>query len=203
MEQILIFGKSEGSKRLFFGLTFFCEPCIYKIENCFFYLFIVFFSNIAKEFWNNEKTCVQNFTEMGISMDPNKSIPVPSAKQKRIKMARIVNGTTMADDDELPLEKKATEAIEKMEAEISVQKQKRFRLPKSYIKKLDYFLDKYKFDYDASVRDHQNYDQWTAKQFRQRIKKYVSITEQFSQYLEARNLTTDDVNNWKECISDD
>lgn len=139
---------------------------------------------------------------MGISMDPNKSIPVPSLKQKRIKIAKIVNGTITASDDELP-KPQVTEVIEKMEAEISSKRQSKLRLPKSYITNLNYFLDKHKFDYDSCVKDRQNYDQWTAKQFRQRIKKYISITEQFSQYLVTRNLTMDDVNKWKEHISDD
>lgn len=135
-------------------------------------------------------------------MDPNKSIPVPSSKQKRIKLAKIVNGTVTASDDELPQEPKVTEVIQKLE-EVSAKRQRKLRLPKSYINNLNYFFDKYKFDYDSSVKDRQNHDQWTSKQFRQRMKKYVSITEQFSQYLASRNLTMDDVNNWKECISDE
>lgn len=136
-------------------------------------------------------------------MDPNKTIPVPSSKQKRIKLEKIVNGTITAMDDEIPQEQIVTEVIEKLQSEVSSQRQSKLRLPKSYINNLNYFLDKHKFDYDSCVKDRQNYDQWTAKQFRQRIKKYISITEQFSQYLVSRSLTMDDVNKWKEHISDE
>lgn len=167
--------------------------------------FCVLCSNVVKEFWNNKKTSVQNFKAMGISMDPNQTIPVPSTKQERIKIAKIVNGTAKLDEEMETVQEKpiVTEAIKKMEAEVSAPRQSKMRLPKSYIQNLIYFLDKYKLDYDSMVRDRQNHDQWTAKQFRQRIKKYMSIPEQFSGFLTARNLTMDDINKWPECIQDD
>ncbi|KAL5274787.1 NOP16 family protein [Megaselia abdita] len=157
--------------------------------------------DIVKEFWKDDKTSVQNFNAMGISSDPNKSIPVPSSKQKRIKV--MVDGTFAKEGENTIQTQKVNAVIETMELEVSKERSKRLRLPKSYINKLNYFLDKYKFDYDSMFKDFKNYDQWSAKQCRQRIKKYMTIQEQFANYLLSRNLTIEEVNNWKEYISDD
>lgn len=33
-----------------------------------------------------------NFEEMGLSSDPNKSVPIPSFKKNRLKLTKLVNG---------------------------------------------------------------------------------------------------------------
>lgn len=52
------------------------------------------------------------------------------------------------------------------------------------------------------VKDEKNYDQETWKQFRAKIRKFMSIPEQFNKYLESRNLNADDLD-WTEYSTDD
>ena len=52
------------------------------------------------------------------------------------------------------------------------------------------------------VRDERNYDQETWMQLRAKIRKFMSIPQQFQQYLNERNLNLDKLK-WKECVSDD
>ena len=44
------------------------------------YLFVYHFSDAIKEAWDEKKTVDRNMREMGLSADPNKTIPVPKAK---------------------------------------------------------------------------------------------------------------------------
>ncbi len=52
------------------------------------------------------------------------------------------------------------------------------------------------------VKDEKNYDQETWRQFRAKIRKFMSIPEQFNVYLKQRNLDPDNLA-WSECESDD
>lgn len=76
------------------------------------------------------------------------------------------------------------------------------RLPKGVVQQLTYFLDKHKLNYKAMVTDRRNHDQWTWKQFRMKIRKFMSIPEQFNKYLEKKNMKTDESLPWPEYDSD-
>lgn len=77
-----------------------------------------------------------------------------------------------------------------------------YRLPKGIANFASYLLDKYQLNYQEMVKDEKNYDQETWKQFRAKIRKFMSIPEQFNKYLESRNLSADDLN-WTEYSTDD
>lgn len=62
-------------------------------------------------------------------------------------------------------------------------------------------LDKHNLNYNAMTFDAKNYDQWTWKQFRAKIRKFMGIPEQFNVYLESRNLRKDNLK-WIEFDSD-
>lgn len=64
-----------------------------------------------------------------------------------------------------------------------------------------YLLDKYGLNYKAMVKDEKNHDQETWKQFRAKIRKFMSIPEQFNVYLKKRNLDPDNLG-WSEYDSD-
>lgn len=51
------------------------------------------------------------------------------------------------------------------------------------------------------VRDEKNFDQVTWKQYRAKIRRFMSIPEQFEPFLESRGLTKDTLD-WNECDSD-
>lgn len=62
-------------------------------------------------------------------------------------------------------------------------------------------LDKHGLNYAAMVRDKKNYDQWTWKQFRAKIRKFMSIPEQFELYLSSRDLDKNNLD-WIEYETD-
>lgn len=62
-------------------------------------------------------------------------------------------------------------------------------------------MDKYKLNYNKMVYDQKNYDQWTWKQFRAKCRKFMSIPQQFDEYLQSRNLSRDGLD-WDEYSSD-
>lgn len=52
------------------------------------------------------------------------------------------------------------------------------------------------------VKDEKNYDQETWRQFRAKIRKFMSIPEQFDVYVKQRNLDPEHLG-WSEYKSDD
>ncbi|CAD6991211.1 nucleolar protein 16 [Ceratitis capitata] len=159
-----------------------------------------------KKLWIETKRN-KNFFEMGLASDPNKSVPIPNFKQHRIKTVKIINGFVEEEMDDEELKSKISDrprgyVIEKLEADAAEPREKLLRLPKNSIDHLSYFLDKYKFNYKAMVTDRRNYLQWTWKQFRMKIRKFMSIPEQFNAYLKQRNLKEGEKPAWEEYDSD-
>lgn len=77
-----------------------------------------------------------------------------------------------------------------------------YRLPKGVVKELSYFLNKYKFNYNAMVTDRRNHGQWTWRQFRSKIRRFISIPEQFNEYLAQKKLPAGEKPDWPEYESD-
>lgn len=76
------------------------------------------------------------------------------------------------------------------------------RLPKGVVKSASYFMDKYGLNYKAMVKDEKNHDQETWRQFRAKIRKFMSIPEQFNVYLKQRDKDPENLG-WSECDSGD
>lgn len=68
------------------------------------------------------------------------------------------------------------------------------RLPKGVVQFAGYLLLKYGLNYKAMVRDEKNYDQETWKQLRAKIRKFISIEEQFDKWAAANNVDVDQLN---------
>lgn len=144
--------------------------------------------------------------EIGLGYDPNKVIKIPSAKEQRVKFVKKINGFIEEDN----FEKNPSENVQKrpkgfvmeqLEEEANALRETRLRLPKGITSQLTYMMDKYKLNYKAMTMDKKNYDQWTWKQFRAKIRKFIMIPEQFNQFLEERNLN--DICDWQEYDTDD
>lgn len=127
---------------------------------------------------------------MGLSSDPNKTIPIPSS-------SRIVTVSSQSNDngnwEETDLENQSVVSkkyiVDALEQEAKAPRAKRFRLPKGQVEWITYLMDKYGTDYKAMVRDKKNYNQETWKQLRAKIKRFKSIPEQYHKYLEERGFT--------------
>ncbi|TMW52696.1 hypothetical protein DOY81_002219 [Sarcophaga bullata] len=157
-----------------------------------------------KNLWEDNKRPGTNFKEMGLASDPNKSVPVPSFKQNRLKLTKLVNGFVeeeINDDDIKPLPKRG-HVVSQLEEMAKQKADSQLRLPKGVVSHLTYFLDKYQFNYKAMVTDRRNHDQWTWKQFRMKIRQFMNIPEQFNKYLEKKNLPLDEKLPWPEYSSD-
>lgn len=159
-----------------------------------------------KKLWIETKRN-KNFQEIGLSSDPNKVFPIPNFKQNRLKTVKVVSGFIEEEMDDEELNEKIADrsrgyVIEQLEADATAPREKLLRLPKNSIDHLSYFLDKYKFNYKAMVTDRRNYLQWTWKQFRMKIRKFMSIPEQFDEYLKKRNLKPGEKPVWEEYDSD-
>ncbi|XP_067615851.1 nucleolar protein 16 [Eurosta solidaginis] len=161
---------------------------------------------VMKKLWIESKRN-RNFYEMGLCSNPNKSVPIPNFKQQRLHTVKIINGFVEEEMDENELNEKVTYrprgyVIEQLEADIAAPRERLLRLPKNSVSHLSYFLDKYKLNYKAMVTDQRNYLQWTWKQFRMKIRKFMSIPEQFDEYLKQRNLKAGEKPQWEEYDSD-
>ncbi|XP_017873353.1 PREDICTED: nucleolar protein 16 [Drosophila arizonae] len=169
-----------------------------------------------KKMWLEGKRVGTNFSEMGLARDPNKAVGVPNYKRERLEAVKIVNGFTeeALDDDEMailgskkdktetPKPKRGHVVQELEQMAIDRRADPEFRLPKGVVKELSYFLNKHKFNYKAMVSDRRNHGQWTWRQFRLKIRRFMSIPEQFNEYLEKNKLPINAKPDWPEYESD-
>lgn len=143
---------------------------------------------------------------MGLVYDVKKNFRVESFKEKHTKQAKILKNGFMEEDIESTKYPKQ-HVLDKLEAEANVPKESKFKLPKCQVKELGYFIDKYGLNYKLWAKDHKNYDQITWRQYRAKCRKFMNIPDQFSQFLEERDLLDTDISpddiKWKEYCSDD
>ncbi|XP_075146195.1 nucleolar protein 16 [Haematobia irritans] len=159
---------------------------------------------VLKKLWEETKKPGTNFREMGLAVNPNKSVPIPNFKSDRLKMTKIVNGFVEEEitDEDIKQTPKRGHVVHDLEEMAKQKADSKLRLPKGVVSHLTYFLDKYQFNYKAMVTDRRNHDQWTWKQFRMKIKQFMSIPEQFNMYLEKKKLPLDKKLDWPEYDSD-
>ena len=123
---------------------------------------------------------------MGLSYDPNKTIKIPSNKQK-LKVS-IASNDNEWEEEHMEAQPTKLHVVESLEEDARAPRVKMFRLPKGQVEWITYLMDTYGKNYRAMARDKKNYNQETWKQIRAKIKRFKSIPEQYSEYLKARNL---------------
>ncbi|CAB3227037.1 unnamed protein product [Arctia plantaginis] len=145
-----------------------------------------------KDAWDFKKSTLRNMKEMGLASDPNKVIKIPNFKQEKVKIAKKIVNEDESDDDDVEEEivqlvpKK--EIVEILEKEARAPRQRRFMLPKGQVEFITYLLDKYGHDYKAMAKDKKNYYQETWKQLRAKVKTFMGIPKQYSEYLASKGL---------------
>ncbi|XP_055547664.1 nucleolar protein 16 [Wyeomyia smithii] len=159
-----------------------------------------------------------NIRQMGLAFNVNKALPVPNAKQERLQLTRYVNGFLEEDNcDEDALRPSKTGKTRKppkvfvrqqLEKDANEYVESRFRLPKGQVQYVTNFIDAHGFNYKAMSRDRRNYNQDTWRQLRQKVRKFLSIPEQCTPYLERKGWLDCDMNDpndarWKEYCTDD
>lgn len=157
---------------------------------------------------DGRKSLVRNISEMGLVYNVNQKFGMPNYKQQKTAInKKIING--FVEEDAQPEHKKEfpkKHVSEKLESDAKELRESKFKLSKNQVKILSYFIDKYGLNYKKMVFDHKNIDQFTWRQFRQKIRKFMSIPVQFAKYLEDRNISEDDINEsdpkWQETNTD-
>uniref|UniRef100_A0A1Q3EWQ2 Nucleolar protein 16 n=1 Tax=Culex tarsalis TaxID=7177 RepID=A0A1Q3EWQ2_CULTA len=155
-----------------------------------------------------------NIREMGLSFDVNRTIPVPNAKQNRLLLTRYVNGFLEEDASDVETSTEVRppppkiHVAQQLEQEANEYVESRFRLPKGQVKFICRMIDAHGFNYRAMARDRSNYDQETWRQLRQKVRKFLSIPDQCTPYLEQKGWLDCDMEDpsdprWKEFGTDD
>uniref|UniRef100_A0A1A9WF57 Nucleolar protein 16 n=1 Tax=Glossina brevipalpis TaxID=37001 RepID=A0A1A9WF57_9MUSC len=160
---------------------------------------------VFKKLWEERKRPRTNFKEMGLSVNPNKTIGIPNYKAERLRLTKLVNGFVeeqLTEEELQEFKPKRGEVINQLEELAKEKGDTKLRLPKGVVQHLSYFLDKYQLNYKAMVMDRRNHYQWTWKQFRSKIKQFMSIPEQFNKYLLKKNLPINENLSWSEYESD-
>lgn len=143
---------------------------------------------------------------MGLVFNVNKTFSAPNYKQNKTAIIKLANGFVEEDVQEEPVEFPKQHVVEKLEKSAKELRESKFKISKNQIRILSYYMDKYGLNYKLMVKDHKNYDQFTWRQFRQKIRKFMSIPDQFAKYLEERNLLDTDINEddpkWQETNTD-
>lgn len=144
----------------------------------------MYFSKEIKNAWEKSKSVETNFSEMGLSHDPNKTIVIPNSKAE-IKVSLISNETEWQEEIITNCRVGTYKALiaDVLEKEAKTPLERRFKLPKSQVKWLTYLMKKYKNNFKAMSQDKKNYNQETWKQIRQKIKRFKSIPDQFGEFL--------------------
>uniref|UniRef100_U5EUY2 Nucleolar protein 16 n=1 Tax=Corethrella appendiculata TaxID=1370023 RepID=U5EUY2_9DIPT len=167
---------------------------------------------IIKQAFENKKSISKNLDEMGLANDPNKSLGLPNNKKDRLKLKKtLINGFVEEDIKQEKLEDcekfPKIHVAKTLEEKSKVLRESKFRLPKGQVKWITYCMDKHGFDYKAMSLDRKNYYQETWRQIRAKIKKFLSIPEQCTPYLEKKGFLDNELDPndsiWKEYTSDD
>ena len=145
---------------------------------------------------------------MGLVFNVNKKLGTPNYKQAKTAINKLVNGFVEEDvvrEDEIK-ECPKKHVVDRLEKNAKELRESKFRISKNQVRILSYYMDKYGLNYKLMVKDPKNYDQHTWRQFRQKIRKFMSIPEQFSKYLEERDLLDTDITDkdpkWQESNTD-
>lgn len=143
-----------------------------------------------KDAWDFKKSTLRNMKEMGLANDPNKVIKIPNFKQEKVRVAKKIVNEDESDSEieEVVQTVPKKEVAEILEKEARAPRQRRFALPKPQVEFITYLLDKYGHDYKAMAKDKKNYYQETWKQLRAKVKTFMGIPKQYSEYLASKGL---------------
>jgi len=132
-----------------------------------------------KQAWDEKKTVEGNLRDMGLSADPNKTLPIPRTKD-------MMGPTVERLDKYMGETSKKQHVVEGLDAEAKRPQMRRVRLSQPDVQYCIHMMEKYGEDYKAMARDVKNYYQDTPKQIRKKILTFKSIPEQYNKYLKSQ-----------------
>lgn len=143
--------------------------------------------------WNDRRTLTGNLHDMGLAKDVNQVFAIPTAKEQRLLVVKKANGFVESDIDAAPAPaggkpRRKQHVVDDLERDANALRESGFRLPKGVATVAAEMLEKYGLNYAAMARDPKNYDQETWRQFRAKVRKFMSIPDQFGAYLVRNNI---------------
>ncbi|XP_005800427.1 nucleolar protein 16 [Xiphophorus maculatus] len=121
--------------------------------------------------WDNNKSMARNLQEMGLSFDPNRTVP--------IKKQTLLRGDT-DDRGPAPIVTKPY-ILTKLQEEASLQEKDSKTLSSDLIEYVQHMIREHKDNYKAMARDEKNYYQDTPKQIKRKINEYKRCHPQLYQ----------------------
>ncbi|XP_012728868.2 nucleolar protein 16 [Fundulus heteroclitus] len=112
--------------------------------------------------WDDNKSTARNLQEMGLSLDPNRALPIK-------KQALL--GAGKDDCRPAPLITKPY-ILSKLQEEASLQEEDSKTLSSDLIEYVQHMIREHKDNYKAMARDEKNYYQDTPKQIKRKINEY-------------------------------
>merc|ERR1711862_302897 len=135
-----------------------------------------------RENWKENKSATKNLKEMGLSVNPNKLLPVETLKQ-RLKKSR---GDT-EESKQLPQSKSQPSAvIQALEIDSKKKPKSKFSINEDTAQFCIYMMELYGEDLKAMSRDKRNFYQHTPGQIRGMIKSFKKADKQYDAYLEVK-----------------
>ncbi|XP_030841546.1 nucleolar protein 16 [Strongylocentrotus purpuratus] len=133
-----------------------------------------------KTAWDNKKSVKENLRAMGLSSDPNKTLPIPTTKER---LAPVSLDDSMDFDDKLARPKGKQQVIKELEAMADMPTKKREKISEPMMMYCAHMMDKYGTDFKAMARDIKNYYQDTPKQIKKKIALFKTCKVQYQEYL--------------------
>ncbi|XP_024120432.1 nucleolar protein 16 isoform X2 [Oryzias melastigma] len=115
--------------------------------------------------WDDSKSTASNLLEMGLSSDPNRTLPVKKTKSAA-QRSRIITKPYI---------------LNQLEEEASLPEKDCKTLSSDLMEYVQYMIRQHKDDYKAMARDDKNYYQDTPKQIKRKINEYKRCHPQLFQ----------------------
>ncbi|XP_071793673.1 nucleolar protein 16-like [Asterias amurensis] len=135
-----------------------------------------------KEAWDPRKSMEKNLADFGLSVDPNKTIPIPKARDAFMKH-KALDISKMADI--APKDPAKVFVLHALEDMANVPPGRGIRISQPLLRYCVYMMETYGEDYKAMARDVKNYYQDTPNQIRKKIILFQSIPQQYDPYLKG------------------
>ncbi|XP_074529162.1 nucleolar protein 16 [Halichoeres trimaculatus] len=112
--------------------------------------------------WDDKKSTASNLLEMGLSFDPNRSLPIK--KQKLLRDSKETKVPTHIVTKPY--------VLNQLEEQAQLPEKDTKTLSSDLIEYVQYMIREHKDDFKAMARDEKNYYQDTPKQIKRKINEY-------------------------------
>uniref|UniRef100_A0A182NL28 Nucleolar protein 16 n=1 Tax=Anopheles dirus TaxID=7168 RepID=A0A182NL28_9DIPT len=158
--------------------------------------------------YDHKKRAAQNIRDMGLVYDVNRAIPMPNRKRDMVQMEKEMAGMKVFAGKRTAPHAPKKHVAEQLEQDANEFAGTRFRMARSMVRFITGMIDRHGFNYAAMVRDRRNYEQFTWRQYRSKIRRFLRIPEQCTPYLEEKGWLDCDMSDqsdprWKDYSTED